>query len=87
MKIKKKSCIEPDTGVGQGKPRGDTVASPFYLEPLWLKLQPQYHSGGTTHITNPLCDLYASPFIGTIVVLYLYHHHKIRMETLIIKSG
>ena len=34
----KTSCVEPNTGVGLGKPRNDTVATPLPLESSRLKL-------------------------------------------------
>ena len=38
-----------DNGVGLGKPRDDTVASPHRPKPPWLKFQPQHPRRG--HIT------------------------------------
>ena len=58
------SYIEPDSGVGLGEPRNDTVASP--LRPKSVVVEQSHHPQWGHIITyiKPIYDISIGPFIG-----------------------
>ena len=69
------SYIKPDTGVGLGKPCGNTVTSPLCLK--FVVVETPAIPPTTGHITTyikPICSLNLGP---SIQALQLRNHHRI----------
>ena len=64
----------PNTSVGLGKPRDDTVVSPLYPNRRGWNANHTTHDEGTT--SNPLRNFYIGPSIGVPVVLCPIYHRK-----------